>query len=268
MNEQIPTPPTIPTPTPQFIPPARPTQEAGWGPKPLGANPEEQIPIAGFVGAVEALLRQPRRVMFQLRQPGGGYLILAMLVIGVLCSLVYGFVAGTFSGGTQLWAAPVKIAGGLLFAAAICLPSLYIFACLGGAQARLVEIAGLVAGLVALLSILLVGFAPVAWVFSQSTESLPAMGALHLAFGLIACFFGLRFLSAGFRLYSAESSSGVNFWIVIFLLVALQMTTALRPIIGKADRFLPGPTQKKFFVSHWADCLRATDTEKHARPNF
>ena len=57
-----------------------------------------------------------------------------MLLITVVCSLVYGVVTGTFSGGTQLWAAPIKIAGGLLISAAICLPSLYIFTCLSGSQ--------------------------------------------------------------------------------------------------------------------------------------
>ena len=262
MNEQTPIPPTIPEPAPQFIPPAMPPRDLNRAPKPLGANPEEQAPITGLVTAIEALLRQPRRVLFQLRQPGAGWLVLAMLVIGVLCSLVYGFVAGTFSGGTQLWAAPVKIAGGLLFSALICLPSLYIFSCLSGVQARLVEIAGLIAGLVALLSVLLVGFAPVAWVFSQSTESLPAMGALHIAFGLVACFFGLRFLSAGFEHYSAHGSAGLNFWVIIFLLVVLQMTTALRPIIGQAETFLPPPTEKKFFLTHWADCMKDSSEKK------
>ena len=41
----------------------------------------------------------------------------------------------------------------------------------------------------------------------------------------------------------------------VCLLVAVQMTTALRPIIGTADTILP--TQKQFFVSHWGDCLKA-----------
>jgi hypothetical protein len=87
--------------------------------------------------AVEAILRQPRRVIYQLRQPGAGRLIAAMIFVSVVCSLVYGVVAGTFSNGTQLWAAPLKIAGGLLFSVLICLPSLYIFTCLSGSQARL-----------------------------------------------------------------------------------------------------------------------------------
>jgi len=41
--------------------------------------------------------------------------------------------------------------------------------------------------------------------------------------------------------------------------VALQMTTALRPILGTSDTFLP--TEKQFFGTHWADCLKATDNE-------
>ncbi len=206
------------------------------------------------MAAVEAILRQPRRVMFQLRQTGAGRLTLALLLISVVCSVIYGVVAGTFSGGTQLWAAPAKIALGLLLSALICLPSLYIFACLSGAQVRLVEVAGLVAGQLTLTTILLIGFAPVAWVFSQSTESVAAMGALHLAFGLVAAYFGLRFLDVAFLHLNARANGGLRAWTIIFLLVLLQMTTTLRPIIGTSNTLLP--EQKQFFISHWIECLK------------
>ncbi len=219
-----------------------------------GDDPLERAPIPNVVVAIEAILRQPRRVMFQLRQPCAGKLIAIMIFVSLVCSLIYGVVAGTFSGGVQLWAAPVKIAGGLMISALICLPSLYIFTCLSGSQARLVEICGLLAGLLMLMTILLIGFAPVAWMFSQSTESLPWMGTLHLIFWFIATVFGLRFLEAGFSHSNARSHAGFHTWVIIFLLVALQMTTALRPILGKADTFLP--TQKQFFGTHWTECLR------------
>lgn len=226
------------------------------GPLPLGEPPEERQPIPSFIAAIEAILRQPRRVMYQLRQPGAGRLILAMLFVSIVCSLVYGVIVGTFSMGTQLWAAPVKIAGGLLVSALICLPSLYIFTCLSGSQARLSEICGLVAGLLMLMTILLIGFAPVAWLFSQSTNSVTWMGALHLIFWFISAFFGLRFLEAGFSHSKARSTAGLNTWIIVFVLVVVQMTTALRPIVGKADTFLP--KEKKFFLTHWGDCLKPT----------
>ena len=201
--------------------------------------------------------------MFQLRQPGAGKLTGAMLFAALVCSLVYGVVAGTFSGGTQLWAAPVKIAAGLMISAAICLPSLYIFTCLSGSQARLAEVCGLLAGLLMLMTILLVGFAPVVWIFSQSTESLAWMGALHLVFWFVATLFGVRFLKAGFSHSSAKSHAGVNVWIIIFLLVAVQMTTALRPILGTAKTFFP--VEKQFFFGHWGDCLKSSAAD--ARPD-
>ena len=232
-----------------------------YGPRPLGEDPTEREPIPNIVSAVEAMLRQPRRVMLQLRQPGAGKLIATLLLVAVGCSLIYGIVAGSFSGGTQWWAAPVKITAGLLVSTLICLPSLYIFACLSGSQARLVEIFGLVAGLLTLMTILLIGFAPVAWLFSQSTNSLPWMGFLHLLFWAISTIFGLRFLSAAFAQSNARSAAGLNTWIIIFMLVALQMSTALRPIIGRADTLLP--EQKKFFISHWFDCIdEATQSRK------
>jgi hypothetical protein len=109
------------------------------------------------------------------------------------------------------------------------------------------------------MTILLIGFAPVAWLFSQSTQSPVWMGTLHIVFWFISTFFGLRFLETAFSHTRARSNAGLNVWIIIFVLVVLQMTTALRPIIGKADTFLP--TQKKFFVTHWADSMKAPSTK-------
>ncbi len=172
MNEPSP----VPAPTPASTPLPPILNE----PRPLGDDPAERAVIPNTFVAIEAILRHPRRLLFQMRQPGGGKLIAAMIFAALLCSVIYGVIVGTFSGGTQLWAAPVKIALGLMISAAICLPSLYIFACLSGSQARLIEVGGLLAGLLLLMTILLIGFAPVAWIFSQSTESVAWMGTLHL----------------------------------------------------------------------------------------
>jgi len=253
MNDPNPIPPQMPGVTPTPVPPIPPA------PPPL-ADAAEQQPIKGFFAAVEALLRQPRRVVGHLHQHRAAPVIDVLLVTTMVCGLIYGFVAGTFSGGTQLWAAPVKVALGLLLSGLICLPSLYIFSCLAGSRARLVEVLGLVAGLLALMGVLLLGFAPVAWVFSQSTESVAAMGALHLVFWLVAAIFGVRFLCAGFRQLGVQSLGGVSVWVVILLVVMLQMMTALRPIVGTADTFLPA--EKKFFVSHWMDCLHWEEPDK------
>ena len=238
---------------PSLPPPIQPTL-------PLGEHSDDRLPITGLVTAVEAMLRQPRRMLFQLRQAGAARVIALLLLLAVVCAAVYGVVVGTFSGGDQLWIAPVKIVGGMMVAALICLPSLYIFSCLAGSQARLAEVFGLVVGLLVLTTILLVGFAPVAWVFSQSTNSITAMGFLHLAFWAVATFFGWRFLKNGFTHLSAQSLGALYVWICIFVLVCLQMTTALRPIIGTSENFFP--TEKKFFLAHWFEVLEQRPAQK------
>ena len=47
----------------------------------------------------------------------------------------------------------------------------------------------------------------------------------------------------------------LKIWAIIFVVVTLQMSTALRPIIGEAETLLP--QEKKFFVNHWLDELSA-----------
>ncbi len=132
-------------------------------------------------------------------------------------------------------------------------------------QARLAEICGLLAGLLMLMTILLVGFAPVAWIFSQSTESSAWMGTLHLLFWWVATLFAVRFIKQGFSHTNAKSQAGLNVWIIIFLLVAVQMTTALRPIIGKSDTFFPA--EKQFFLGHWTDGLKSSSESKPNQHN-
>lgn len=256
MNESNPNSPSNPPPQANLpIPPAPGLKlpPPVYGPRPLGEDPADREPIPNVIIAIEALLRQPRRLMFQLRQPGAGKLVVSMLLVALVCSAIYGVIVGSFSGGDQWWAAPIKISGGLLISTLICLPSLYIFTSLSGAQARLVEILGLVAGLLMLMTILLIGFAPVAWLFSQSTNHLAWMGFLHLLFWGIATAFGLRFLQTGFGHAKARSNSGLNTWAVIFLLVMLQMSTALRPLVGTSEDFLP--KDKKFFLVHWFEVM-------------
>lgn len=237
-----------------LLPQIAPSAQRTTGAHADGTDDADDAPITGVVGAIETILRQPERLTSQLRRPVASRLIARMFVAGFVCASLYGVVVGSFSGGAQWWAAPVKIAAGIVVSALICLPSLYIFAGLGGSRASIGEVIGLLAGLVLLTSVLLIGFAPVAWVFSQSTDSLAWMGFLHLAFWVIATAFGARFLRAGLATSGAGATAGLNVWLVVFLLVSLQMTTALRPILGTADTLLP--EEKKFFLTHWVDATK------------
>ena len=215
----------------------------------------ESAPIHGAGGVIEALLRRPRGLFHGLSGDSQSRLTGLLVVTAVVCAVLYGVVTGTFSGGVQIYAAPLKIAGGLVVSAALCLPSLYVFGCLAGASARLGEVAGIMAGFLALTLVLLFSFAPVAWVFSQSTQSVGAMGTIHVVFWLAAVGFGGRLLMRGMRISGARSAFPFQAWIVLFVLVTLQLATALRPIVGRASEMFPH--EKKFFLSHWVDSFSA-----------
>lgn len=53
----------------------------------------------------------------------------------------------------------------------------------------------------------------------------------------------------------------VRLWNLIFVLVCLQMTATLRPIIGTSDMFLP--REKKFFIAHWIDSMKGEAVKKN-----
>jgi hypothetical protein len=204
---------------------------------------------------IEALLRHPTGLAGH-DLSGGRRAFGAFMAIAVASLVVFGFVLGTFAYHHQLWAAPLKLVLGTLFGALICFPSLYIFASLAGAEISLNRLATLCGGMLALAGLLLLGFAPAVWIFTQGTLSFGFMGFLALAAWMVATMFGFRFLFNALRVHGARSRTPLLIWAIIFLLVGLQLTTTLRPILGRSDRFFT--PEKKFFLEHWGDSMGRT----------
>jgi hypothetical protein len=172
---------------------------------------------------------------------------------------------GWFSGGTQWYASPMKTLMGLVLTSLLCFPSLYIFALIGGIDIKLGQIAVILVAANTLTTILLIGFAPVAWVFSQSTNSVFFMGFLHLLFWAISFGFGMKLLLKLTDQMKTSSTAYLNIWIVIFLLTSIQMMTVLRPLVGTSQHLFP--KEKKFFIEHWIDTAGVVDAEKQDTPS-
>jgi len=209
---------------------------------------------------IESLLKYPGRIIYELQHNWRVALPVCFTLLVLLGMAAYGLVVGSFSGGTQIWIAPAKIVIGTSLSILICLPSLYIFTCLSGIDAQLRTVTGVLFAAVSLGALLLIGFAPIAWIFSQSTDSAAFMAALHIALWAIGILFGLRLLEAMGHLLGGFARNHLKFWSVIFIVVCLQMMTTLRPIVGRSDRFLP--SEKKFFLTHWAETLRNESARK------
>ncbi len=199
----------------------------------------------------EGLLKSPLTLIEEIRaNKNPGHIIGKLLLITLVGFLIFGVTLGSFSFGEQLWAAPVKALLGISLSTIICLPSLYIFSALTGTSLGMKEIAQGMAGALALIASLLLGFTPVLWVFSQSTTSEAFFGFLVLLTWLIALFFGTGFLIKMLTQSGTEKNTPLKIWIGIFLLVTLQMSTTLRPLIGTSDQFFN--SEKRFFLAHWA----------------
>ncbi len=235
------TPPPLPT------PPGATAPDAGsWGPM---TGP----PTLG--NTLDHLLKRPAALVHTLHNEPSGRLLKWLGLSSLVGLSLFGLVLGFFSGGMQFWAAPLKMVIGVSASALLTWPSLCVFCYLNGLDLPLRTISGILVAAIALLSLLLLALGPVAWIFSTSTDSVPFMGFLVLAFWLVGLYFGLALIFQTAHLLGMKRRHHLVAWSVIFLLVTLQMSTTLRPLLGKSDHFCTG--EKKFFLNHWLEQCEA-----------
>ena len=226
-----------------------PEMQTAAQPPPLEAPLPDKLDLKTLF---EALLRRPHALVARLAEPNHGATG-RFALMAVISILLFGFVLGCFAKHEQLWAAPAKITAGLIFSGLICFPSLYIFATLAGARVSISQLAACLAGALALAGLLLLGFAPAVWIFAESTDSFGFMGTLAVGSWIIAVFFALRFLKSVILSTGGTQKGPLVIWSAVFLLVSLQMTTSLRPILGRSDLLLT--QEKKFFLQHWFETM-------------
>jgi len=182
----------------------------------------------------------------------------ALLTGAVLCYLLYGLASGFFQGGWSIALATWKIPLIVVASLALCLPSLYVFSGLAGAELSPRAFATTVAGFAGITGLILLALMPVIWLFSVSTLSLVFVVWLHLFVWIVALFFGRQFLvrAAG----AARATMGL--WLLLLFLVSLQMTTYVRPVLWRsADEPLFATAKQSFFM-HWISVVDWKEPKK------
>jgi hypothetical protein len=223
---------------------------------------EESVSISK---TIQSILKSPDSLAARISEGGFGKLTINLLIICIACCVGYGLIMGSFSGGTQWYASPMKALMGLAITSLLCLPSLYIFACIGGIDIKPGQIAVVLIAANTLTTILLIGLGPVTWVFSQSTNSVFFMGFLHLSVWIISFSFGMKLMLRLTRQLKPKDTAYLGIWIVIFLITSIQMMTVLRPLIGTSEHLFP--KEKKFFIGHWIDTSGIFDEQKQENPS-
>ena len=193
--------------------------------------------------SLDALLRRPEEAR--------GANPVALLSGAVLCYVLYGLAAGFFQGGWSLGLAVMKVPLIILGSVALCIPSLYVFSALAGADYTPRTFATAVAGFCGVAGLLLLALMPVIWLFSVSTISLGFVVWLHLFVWIVTLGFARRFLAQ-----SAPGTGGTTaLWLVLLFFVSLQMTTYVRPVLWRHAKEPLFATEKKSFFEHIDDVM-------------
>src|SRR5205823_6102524 len=140
-------------------------------------------------------------------------------------------------GPLQAVSAAVKLPLINLGALAICLPTFYIFAALQGSRLGLDKILRMFAVGLGLRGAVIAGLAPLLIFFSSVGSPYGfILLAGGLAFGIAELGF-MKTLDNGVRIYKQKTGDPIGIalvrgWMFLYMLVAMQLTWSLRPVVG------------------------------------
>jgi uncharacterized protein YfiM (DUF2279 family) len=211
-------------------------------------------------GVFNELLTRPLAFLDRTRN-GGEASPLRLLAASALCYALYGAAAGFFQGGDQILVAALKAPLIIFFTLLLCLPSLYVFSAVAGAEWTRRNFIVLLAGFAATLALVLLALLPINWLFSTSSRHLGAAAFLQFVLWLLALSLAWRFLGQGLKASGARG--GLIVWLILFCVVSLQAATFLRPVIARkpgAPIFVGG---KKSFLEQIGEVF---DDEQEKKP--
>lgn len=217
-------------------------------------EPEENLgnpAPRGVLAALDELLRHPASLVVRARK-GERQPLLALVAGAIGCFLLYGAASGFFQGGEQILITTLKAPLIVVASLLLCLPSLYVFSALGGIEVSARWLVTAALGLSGMLGLLLASLMPVIWLFSVSSTSLPFVIFLHFFVWLVALAFGYRFL----HLATDQKCGGrLVTWTILLLVVSLQVSSQMRPVLYRPAEMELFAPQKVFFIEHLGQIL-------------
>jgi hypothetical protein len=216
-----------------------------------------------LTGVFNELLIRPLAFLDRARN-GGQASPFRMIAASALCYALYGAAAGFFQGGDQILVAALKAPLIILFTLLLCLPSLYVFSAVAGAEWTRRSFLAVLAGFSGTLALVLLALLPINWLFSSSSRHLSSATIFQLFLWLIALILAWRFLGQGLRATGARG--GMVLWLFLFCVVSLQAATVLRPVLSRQPGdaiFIYG---KKSFLEQLGDVFDEDDRAAKKSP--
>src|SRR5216117_4052574 len=216
-------------------------------------------PITNYSDFLKALLSDRERFFDEVVEGValGSKLRYAVVTIITLAGF-FGLVAGAYSGPAQAVSAGLKLPFLFFATFAVCFPAFFVVQVLVGSRLRLLQVAVLVSGALALTSVLLAVFVPITAFFLITGANYYFQHLLNIAIAGVAGLFGMYALHEGLSVvcekrgvYPRKALTIMRAWAVLFAFVGIQLAWSLRPFLG--DRNQPfrvfGTYQGNFYAA-------------------
>lgn len=218
-------------------------------------NIDAETPIVRVRNATGILLKQPENLAGALVEDKDSLALgVVFMAVAAVFHAVFGLALGLFGGWETGIMACVKAPMIAVGAMAVCFPSLYVFGCVGGIPLSVKQTFMLAGACLAMVGLLLVGLAPVMWLFAVSTRNIGFIALLGAVLWAIALLFAMRLIGKLEKHDFLQQSTGIRAWFLVLVLVSLQMTTCMRPLMASSDRGW-WTSEKQFFLQHFASCF-------------
>jgi hypothetical protein len=226
--------------------------------------------VAGMRLTVESVFRDSGRLCAEVGEgvaPGAKVRALALYALGG--SALYGFTMGLGHSLPQALASAVKVPALFLLTLVISLPTLHFVGLLFGSRVSLVQSLVLLLAGVALTSILLGAFAPVALLFLASGSDYPFMLLLHVGVFTFCGAAGLFSVVRNFALLPASAGPARQVllaWALLYMFVGTQTSWVLTPFVNREPGFtLFARGEGNFYTYVWSvlqEALRGQGAER------
>lgn len=214
-----------------------------------------------YFSVVMYLLRERKQFLEELRQ--GVKLkskIFGLLISSTVFFAIYGAILGASSTWMQSLVSAIKLPALYLLTLIICFPTLYFFNVMFGSKRTFEQYLALLMTAMAMISILMFGFAPVSLFFLLSTSDYNFFLLLNVAIMAITGFLGVSFIYQGMHFLSEEDAEGkdirlniLRFWLGLYGFVGTQLGWTLRPFFGSPGQAfeLFRTRESNFYLSVW-----------------
>jgi hypothetical protein len=169
--------------------------------------------------------------------------IVSLLVSSSIFIALYGAIIGSTHGWLQILSSAFKLPALYLLTLLICLPTLYFLDIIFGSKRTFGQYLALLLASMAMISVMLFGFAPVTLFFRLSINDYNFFLLLNIVVLTLTGIIGIRFFYRSMlSLIEQESESSPNrhklikAWLFLYGFVGSQLGWTLRPFFGTPER--------------------------------